>query len=448
MLVNRNGKKSILLLLFLSMAACCHAQHYDIKLFDGRLNETKNRISNVKREYRRIQKEYRKFVVQRKERYHALTDSIGTDSLNYLLQKVPKDSVSQLLRLQEDYYVYFDSLYSLANLQGWEQTKLEAKSRSLALVKNRMKGDEYMLRYQRLNRGISTYSRTLKIYKDSLSSIDTLDRDEIRFMLSQKKKELSQEYETKFESITKDLVSERMPDLPNGYQNRELLGFQQANNYLKSGMNNGGFSNLSREQSIDHFKGKPEVLEKASEAVGELKGKFSEVANSADLATAKKRGALSGTPIGKRMIYGGSFQLHMDGETKIDLNPELGYRLNEKLDVGLGGTYRLMISTDDFFQAIDNPKVMGGRGFVEHKLIKGFYFHGEYESLRSSLQVTGEKRKGTWYNSVLVGIERRFGLGGKLQGHALLLYNLSSQSNPLYKSPWVFRFGFNFSGSE
>jgi len=393
------------------------------------------------REYKRIRKEYRQYLKQRKRQYKQVKDSVRSlDSLEFL---IPKDSLKQLIKSQEEYFVYSDSLYSLKEMASWDRAKKEAKNRSISLAKEKLDGSQYLSRYQNLKKQISSYRKTIKAYKDSLKSIDSLDRDKIRFLVAQKKKELSKEYEGKVESITRDIVNEKAPKLPEGFQNDELTQFQKANSYLKGGMDKDGMVKLSRAQSKDHFKDKQEVLEKAKQEVAKLKKKYSEVSDLHDLSTAKKITSLKEKPLKDRLVFGGTFQLHVDGNTKVDLNPEVSYRLNKKFDAGIGGTYRLTVATRNLPQAIEDPKVMGYRGFLEHKLIKNFYVHGEYEGLKSSIQQNSDRPGKDWYYSFLAGIERRFNLKGKFQGQAQVLYNFNSRNNPLYSSPWVFRVGFS-----
>lgn len=438
-------KQTVSLILFLGTVFCCQAQHYDIKLFDRRLGNTQNKVNETIREYNRIQKEYRQYIKGRKQAYREIMDSVNSSSLEDLDYRFSKDSLRQIVQSQQEYFVYTDSLYSLMEIAGWDKPQSETKERSVSLIKGKLQDNAYFIRYLGLKSEISSHGSTIKIYRDSLKSIDTLERDEIRFLVYRKKKELSGKYEGRLESITRDFVTERVPSLPGGFQNKELADFQQANGYLKNSMDKEGLTKLSRAQALDHFNDKHKILKTATNEVAELKKKFSEVIDSNDLSSAKKINSLKGNPIRKRMVYGGTFQLHVNGETKIDLNPELGYKLSKRLEMGFGGTYRLRVRTGDLPQAIDKPMVMGFRGYIEHKLIKHFYVHGEYESLKSSRHKNGEDREGVWHNSLLAGIERRFVMSGKFQGQAQVLYNFNSRNNPLYSSPWVFRVGFNLS---
>ena len=448
MIFNYTLKPIIALTFFLGTIICCQAQHYDVKLFDARAEKTKSKVTETIREYNRIQKEYRQYIKVRKQAYREVKDSVNSGFFENLDHNFSRDSVRQVVQSQQEYFVYTDSLYSLMEIAGWDHDQLETKQRSVSLLKSKLQGNAYVVRYLDLESEISSFGSIIKIYRDSLKSIETLERDEIRFLVSRKKKELSEKYEGNLASITRDFVTERVPVLPDGFENKQLADFHQVNGYLKNSLDKEGLIKMSRAQAMDHFNVKHESLKIATNEVAELKKKFSDVPDSNDLSSAKKHNSLKGNPIKNRMVYGGTFQLHVNGETKIDLNPELGYNLNKRLEIGFGGTYRLMVKTSDLPQAYDKRMVMGLRAYIEHKLIKHFYVHGEYESLKSSMYKNGEHREGLWYNSFLMGMERRFVLKGKFQGQAQVLYNFNSRNNSLYSSPWVFRIGFNVSGEQ
>lgn len=445
MVIKTTLKQNVSLVLFLCTILCCQAQNYDTKLFDKRLASTKNNAVEIIRDYNRIQKEYRQYIKDRRQEYRQIRDSVNLDFIHELDHEISKDSLKQLVQAQQEYFVYTDSLYNLREIAGWDLTQLETRKGSVSHVKSGVHSHEYFMRYLGLKREISSYRSTLKIYKDSLRSIDTLERDEIRFLVVRRKQELAEKYEHDLEGITRDFVNDEIPTLHDGFQSKELLDFQQANRYLKDGADKGGISGLSRAQAIDHFKEKQIILKAATDEVAELKEKFSEVTDLNDLSSAKKNNSLKGKPAKNRIVYGSTFQIHIVGKTKIDLSPELGYRLNSRSEVGIGGTYRLFGNIDDPSLTINKPVVMGYRGYFERKLINNLYVHGEFESLKSMRHKTGEEREVLWYNSFLAGLERRFDMSGRLQGQAQVLYNFNSRNNPLYGSPWVFRVGFSFS---
>ena len=179
--------------------------------------------------------------------------------------------------------------------------------------------------------------------------------------------------------------------------------------------------------------------------MSELKEKYSKVIDSNDLSTAIKINSLKEKPMAERFVFGGNFQIHIDENTSIDISPEISYRINKQFDIGVGGTYRLNVTTKEIANNIKEKQVIGTRAFAEHLLFKSFWFHGELEGLKASFEETQSNK---WHYSILAGIERRFAISGNLQGQLSILYNFSYQNNPLYNSPWTFRFGFNVKGKK
>jgi len=417
-----------------------------MKIYDGRILKTQDQVKARTHEYQKIQKEYRGYLKDRKKLYSALKDSLH--SLDSMGLTLPVDSLKKLSGIQEEYFVYADSLYSLKDLSNLESVKRIALDESVSVIREKLSGNQYLAQFDRLKEEIGGYRQVLRQYRDSLGSIDSLSKEELDFMVQQRKQELAKEYGGKLESIAGTLVNEKLPVLPDGFQSEELAQFQKAQGHLAEGLNTDKKVNLSKAQSLDHFKDKQEILENARSEAAKLKKTYSEVNDLHDLSTAKKSSSLSGARFSERLVFGGTFQLHLDEDTKIDLNPELSYRISKKFEAGIGGTYRLTVATKDLPQVMDDPMVMGFRGFVEHRLFKDFFVHGEYEGLKGSIPQVGDLSGKDWYFSFLAGIERRFNLKEKAQAQAQVLYNFNSQGNPSYGSPWVFRVGFNVSGKE
>lgn len=422
-----------------------YAQSYDVSLFDGRIKRAQKSVGDKQHEYKRILKVNRKNLKERKKQYRALNDSVKVSGEKSDI-KIPKDSIRQLLGEQQKYFIYTDSLYTLEELASWDKEEQAAKKQVVSKIQTYITGGRYGDDYRQLKSQVSGYRKPLKIYKDSLQTIDSLDREEIKFMVEQRKKELAKEYEEEIEGITKEIVSEEIPTLPKGFENEELNKFKEANSYLSDGLDKDGGIKLATSQIANEIEIKPELMEKARQEMAVLKKVYSEVPDASDLKKATKSNSLKGTSLMDRLVYGGSFQLHVDKDTKVDINPELSYRMSKKFELGIGGTYRLTVATKDIPNKVTDPKVLGIRGFLEHRLFKQYYFHGEYEGLKSTIQQDQKLNSKEWYMSLLAGVERRFELSGKITGQAQLLYNFNSRSNPLYSSPWVFRLGFGVLG--
>jgi len=435
-------KTALFLFLFFAYQSSV-AQNFDIKLFNGNTKRTKERLQGNIKEYKRIKKENLDYIKERKKRYKAMKDSLNSFEANN--STLSKDSLKLLRKQQMKHFIYTDSLYSMEDIGSWDSLQTASKEKALNVTQEKLEGNEYYDRYKLLETQIGSYKKEIKTYRDSLKSIDGLDKDQRRLMINQKRQELSKKYETDMESVTKDIVNQKVPNLPGGFQNEKLDSFKEANEHLMNPPDKEKL--LSKAQSTDYFKGKTEVLKAAMDEVSSLKEKYSKVIDSNDLSTAVKINSLEEKPMVERFIFGGTFQIHIDDNTSLDLNPEIGYRINKQFDIGLGGTYRLNVATEDFFNSIQEKQVIGYRGFVEHLLMKSFWFHGELEALKGTFQNNTEEFK-EWNYSLLVGLERRFTLSGNVSGQVSILYNFMYANHPLYRSPWSFRFGFNVNGKK
>ncbi len=429
--------KSLIIIMVMGIATNAVAQSVDIRFFNGKTRQTQKRLQQNIKEYKRIKRENQAYLKSRKKEYKQLKDSLR----RVKNPDMSKDSLRYLSRLQKRHLIYTDSLYRLEDMASWDSLNRRAREEAVKRVDEQLHSHPYFQQYNTLLQQMKRYKKELRHYRDSLRSLDTLNRHQIRYLTVQKRKELADKYERDLESNTRRIVNQQAPELPGGFQNDQLEKFKTANEHLKKPINKEQL--LSRAQSIDHFKGKEEVLKTAMKDVSELKEKYSKVIDSNDLSTATKVNSLKDEPLARRIVFGGTFQLYIDEITAIDINPEISYRINKRMDAGLGGTYRVTINVRDRGRSVSEQQVFGYRGFAEHHLFKSFYVHAEAESLHAR---TGQADASVakWYASFLAGLERHFHIRGKMKGQASVLYNFSNRKNPLYNSPWVFRVGFQW----
>ena len=198
----------------------------------------------------------------------------------------------------------------------------------------------------------------------------------------------------------------------------------------------------------DHFAEHGEVLQDAQQQLGKLKKKYSMVQGD----TQQKRSSLQGTPLGKRLVYGGSMQLQRTPSLSIDLAPQLAYQFNKRISSGVGVVYRL--APEGGFkkfkqQLTGNSAIYGGRLYGEYEVLRSLLLHAEYEQLSQRIATTGEDFTGRrWQTSLLAGVGKTYQIAGKWQGSVLLLYNFRHRQQDIYTRPWVVRFGFQRVGSK
>ena len=173
-----------------------------------------------------------------------------------------------------------------------------------------------------------------------------------------------------------------------------------------------------------------------------LKQKYSYLGNSNDLSTAVKQNSLQAYSFAARLRPGGTFQFHPARRGfRVDLRPNLGYKINRKLVVGLGGFYRASFGKPD---ALVAHHAYGASIFGRQVLFRRFFLHLEVEYASAKTPVANrETTKRINTNSLLLGIGKSFLLTEKLNGTVLWLYHFNHANTSAYTSPWGFRLGIN-----
>ncbi|WP_420581313.1 hypothetical protein [Reichenbachiella sp.] len=423
-------------LLYFFLLGCVYsasAQTFDIKLFENTRSNTIGEVEKNKAELDQISKDNKAFLKAQRKAYKA-----KRDSLDALRNQEWKDSTNRERRLQKQHFIFTNEWYEVEEIAAWDSTEMKSKEDLLLYSKDRLEGNYYYDKYNGMNNQIMGYHSELKDYRDSLKAHED-DKEKREYLIILKKQELSKKYGNDLEErAAKEAMEQGQINFPsNNPELQKILGYKEMADELLN-------VNQSKVKGVNYFEGKEEVLAQAMAQSAELKQKYSKVVNSNDLSTATKRSSLEGDTFWERLVFGGTFQIHIDQQTSIDLNPELAYRINKKWDVGIGGNYRLNGEFDDLLGQAQDRQIYGYRVFTEYFLLKNFYAHLEFESLAAKSTAPTDRNTVEWNNSLLLGIERRFNLGSNTQAQISLLYNFMHKDNPLYNSPWNVRFGFNF----
>lgn len=139
-------------------------------------------------------------------------------------------------------------------------------------------------------------------------------------------------------------------------------------------------------------------------------------------------------------FFGGGIGLQFGQITSFKVNPEIGYRLTEKTDIGTG-LYYIYIK-NKFYHYTDY--VYGGKLFTRFYLTPNFYLTGEYEMLNIADydlytgQYTGKR---IFIEGLPLGIGWRQQLGEKFAILTSLMYNVLQSEKTPYSNP-VFRVSF------
>ncbi|MEM7107109.1 MAG: hypothetical protein AAF519_02700, partial [Bacteroidota bacterium] len=182
-------------------------------------------------------------------------------------------------------------------------------------------------------------------------------------------------------------------------------------------------------------------LQQVQSQMGELKKKYSYVPNSNDLSTAKKRTSLEDEPFGKRLVFGGNFNVTETNPLAVDLSPIIGYKINTLFEVGITGLYRAQFNADRSGVQAEGDNTYGYSAFVNHMVFRNFFGYIEGENI-SRVKTIQDQLVREWDQTLLVGIGRRFNIAKWLEMQAIITYNfLHENQDGVYDSPVVLKTG-------
>lgn len=149
-------------------------------------------------------------------------------------------------------------------------------------------------------------------------------------------------------------------------------------------------------------------------------------------------------PWKQKIIFGGNLGLQFGGETRIDLSPEIGYKITENLIAGVGVSYQYYKSKLYNY----STSLYGGKVFSRYYIMKNVFGHAEFETL--SLESDVFDPKGIhgdvdrfWIQSLLVGGGYKQPIGQNSALIITVLWNLNDTPDSPYSNP-IIRIGFVF----
>lgn len=151
----------------------------------------------------------------------------------------------------------------------------------------------------------------------------------------------------------------------------------------------------------------------------------------------------------QRLEYGSNFQFAKNNSfvpTVADIALSVGYKLNDKSIIGIGGSYKMGLGS---IQRINiTHQGIGVRSFIDWKLKKQFFVTGGFEmNYNAQFKNIAQLQNYTeWQQSGLVGLTKKINVKTKLfKGTSVqLLYDmLYRQHNPI-SQPILLRMGYSF----
>ena len=141
----------------------------------------------------------------------------------------------------------------------------------------------------------------------------------------------------------------------------------------------------------------------------------------------------------KKFVAGSGFGLQFGTVTVIDLSPEIGYKITEKLIVGVGLSYQYY--RDARYLPVYKSNIFGGSVFARYYVYKDFFAHAEYQMLQYDYMdwSTGDKQNITT-DGILIGGGYRQWIGRNLYSNISVLFNINESLYYPFNSP-IFRVG-------
>ena len=200
--------------------------------------------------------------------------------------------------------------------------------------------------------------------------------------------------------------------------------------------------NLQKEVK-DYLTRNPQQLKQLKDKMSVMMKKYSFIQNSNNLSTAVKRTSLKERAFRERLVVAANFQVLSTQPFSIDFAPFLGYKVNSRFSLGVGGTYRKTFS--DSVPSLA-PSVYGYKVFVSYDIIKSFFAYGEYANNSPGVKVEEGTTKRIWKPAAMVGLGKRLSIHSRLDMTVVALYNILYQPrDPIYHDPFTFRVGFQLS---
>ncbi len=130
----------------------------------------------------------------------------------------------------------------------------------------------------------------------------------------------------------------------------------------------------------------------------------------------------------------------------LDIGLSLGYKLNNRSVIGIGGSYTMGISTQQRLNL--SHQGVGIRSFLDWKLKKQFFISAGYEMNYNTQfkNIEQLKQYNAWQSSALAGITKKINVKTKwFKGTSLqLLYDALAYKHAPTSNPVVFRVGYKF----
>jgi len=331
---------------------------------------------------------------------------------------VPKGS-TESLRLP-DTKLNVDQLKDKANLKIPEADKVKNIQGEIGQVDSKLaEAEQYGKELQGLKKMDSaSVESAVKKAEDKLAEMDELKGLEEAKKLEEKKLTLTKqqlEYNTMLQryqdkKLLKDEIARKSRNVVNGKINKLTPAFKEAQ----------------------------EKIAKAKKINSNVE-KF-------DDGKLKRENEMADKPFKERLVPGITLQVYNKQVFTIDWGVQLGYKLSNRLLMGVGGIYRIEVS-ENYSSWVKSSGIYGYRTYANFNLVKGFYVHGEFESLhldsfvhpQTQMEVSSLQTYSGYF-----GIGKKYDISKKIRGSAIILYRAEFEGDLPSMSKINVRIGFDY----
>lgn len=372
-------------------------------------------------------------AVQVRDPYNKYRDEITT-SMNYLSQQRDQLNNGMIKKVKETGRRIKQLAIEEDKSEAIAQFIKERKKQLIEQVITQAGASKYL---QKMNKEAFYYTETLKNYKDLFS--DSKKAEESGKLILSKIPAFQQ-----FMKSNSQLASLfRQPSADAGSNVADLAGLQTR----------ASVQGLIQERITAGGAGAAQVVEQnmqqAKAELTKLKDKLSKSLSSAETGGMSdfKPNMQKVKTFAQRLEYGINFQFGRNGSlmpATADIGLSVGYKLNDKSIIGVGGSYKLGMGSIEHIRLT----TQGGsiRSFIDWKLKKLFYLSGGFEMNYLSDPRSLYKPLQSWQQSALLGISKKLSVKTKFfkETKVQLLYDfLSRQHSPVSQS-LIFRVGYSF----
>ncbi len=201
-----------------------------------------------------------------------------------------------------------------------------------------------------------------------------------------------------------------------------------------------------KEEFVDHFAGKEEMVKKDMDDIAKIQMKYRDVADSRFLPK-RPPNEMKSKPFVERLITGFTFQVFHQDNVSVDVSPFIGYRFSGRITAGISGYRRLTyFEKDDKLRAVD---YYGFRTFGSFKVIKSVMVYTELERFRNYVEqgrvnFPSIQPDPGWHWKWNLGAQQRYSIGKGFYGNFIIMYDLMQIKKFPNSSGSAIRFGFDY----